>query len=138
MDPSIVKTSAEIYIPSRALAYGTYELRLTVTMGSATHLFSTAWAYVKITPSDITPNLVPYGTSMITRGHAQNLTLDPGTYSDDRDGNVFNASVSEELQRETFSSIHSPTFIGLELSVLLSNLWCVALSEHQWLAVGHR
>ena len=137
-DPSIVKTCAEIYIPSRALEYGTYELQLTVTMASATHLFSSTSAYVKINPSGITANLVPYGTSMITRGHTQDLTLDPGTYSVDRDDNVFNASVSEKVQQEDFSSIHSLTFIGLEVSVLLSNLRRVALSEHQWLAVGHR
>ena len=54
-------------------------------------------AYVKITPSGITANLVPYGTSMITRGHQQDLYLDPGTYSADIDGNVFNASVSEQV-----------------------------------------
>ena len=34
---------------------------------------------------------------MITRGHGQDLTLDPGTYSVDLDGNAFNASVSREL-----------------------------------------
>ena len=31
---------------------------------------------------------------MITRGHQQNLPLDPGTFSVDRDGITFNASVS--------------------------------------------
>ena len=65
-------------------------------MASATAMTSTMSAHVKITPSGITANLVPYGTSMITRGHQQDLTLDPGTYSADIDGNVFNASVSEQ------------------------------------------
>ena len=64
-------------------------------MASAATMTSSVSAYVKITPSGITANLVPYGTSMITRGHQQDLTLDPGTYSADIDGNVFNASVSE-------------------------------------------
>ena len=63
-------------------------------MASASSLTSTASAFVKITPSGITANLVPYGTSLITRGHEQDLTLDPGRYSSDLDGNVFNASVS--------------------------------------------
>jgi hypothetical protein len=49
---------------------------------------------VKITPSGITPNLVQYGTSMITRGHKQDLLLDPGTYSVDLDTDTFNATVS--------------------------------------------
>ena len=66
-------------------------------MASAVNLISSASAYVKITPSGITANLVPYGTSMITRGHEQDLVLDPGLYSIDRDGNAFNASVSEEV-----------------------------------------
>ena len=63
-------------------------------MASATSLTSSISAYVKITPSGITANLVPYGTSMITRGHEQDLTFNPGSYSTDLDGNVFNASVS--------------------------------------------
>ena len=96
-DPSIVKTFAELYIPSRTLAYGTYQLKLIVSMVSATTMNSSMSAYVKITPSGITANLVPYGTSMITRGHQQDLYLDPGTYSADIDGNVFNASVSEQV-----------------------------------------
>jgi hypothetical protein len=95
-DSTIIRTFAEIYIPSRTLAYGTYQLKLTVTMASATMMTSSMSAYVKITPSGITANLMPYGTSMITRGHQQDLTLDPGTYSADIDGNVFNASVSEQ------------------------------------------
>ena len=66
-------------------------------MVSATTMASSMSAYVKITPSGITANLVPYGTSMITRGHQQDLYLDPGTYSADIDGNVFNASVSEQV-----------------------------------------
>ena len=65
-------------------------------MTSASKLTSSVSAYVKITPSGITANLVTYGTSMITRGHEQDLILDPGTYSVDLDGNLFNASVSIE------------------------------------------
>ena len=57
-------------------------------------LSSSVSAYVQITRSGITANLVQLGTSMITRGYDQNLTLDPGSFSVDLDGNVFNASVS--------------------------------------------
>ena len=96
-DPSIITDFAEIYIPSRTLAYGTYQLRLTVTIGTAANLASAASAYVKINPSGITVNLVPFGTSMVTRGHEQDLTLDPGSYSVDLDGYSFNASVSAQL-----------------------------------------
>jgi hypothetical protein len=51
-------------------------------------------AYVQINPSGITANLVQFGTSMITRGHEQDLTLDPGRFSEDLDENTFNSSVS--------------------------------------------
>jgi hypothetical protein len=96
-DHTIVTTFAEIYIPSRTLPYGTYQFKLTVTMASTTSLTSSISAYVKITPSGITANLVPYGTSMITRGHEQDITFKPGSYSTDLDGNVFNASVSAHV-----------------------------------------
>ena len=63
-------------------------------MAGSTSLTSSVSAFVKITPSGITANLVQYGTSMITRGHEQDLTLDPGRYSVDLDGSAFNAKVS--------------------------------------------
>jgi hypothetical protein len=93
-DQTIITTFSELYIPARTLLYGTYELKLTIKMTILPNLISSASAYVKITPSGITANLVPFGTSMITRGHQQDLILNPGTYSVDLDGNTFNASVS--------------------------------------------
>ena len=104
-DPSIIKTFAEIYIPSRTLPYGTYELELRVNMASVANAISFQSAYVQINPSGVTANLVPYGTSMITRGHKQDLILNPGLYSVDRDGNAFNASVRDEVQLDEFSFI---------------------------------
>jgi hypothetical protein len=89
----VITTLSELYIPARTLAYGIYELKLTVTMTVAQQLTSSVSAYIKITPSGITANLVQFGTSMITRGHQQNLILDPGTFSVDPDATVFNASV---------------------------------------------
>jgi hypothetical protein len=90
----ISTTSSELFIPARTLAYGTYQLTLTVTMIAAPQLTSSVSAYVKIIPSDVTVNLVPFGTSMIARGYQQDLVLDPGTYSVDPDTSSFNASVS--------------------------------------------
>ena len=94
-DPTIVTTFAEIYLPANTLPYGIYQLKLTVTMTSATQF--TASAYVKIVPSGVAVNIAAYGTSMIARGREQNLTLDPGRYSIDLDGNAFNAGVRIEL-----------------------------------------
>jgi hypothetical protein len=91
-----IKTNyRELYIPSNILPYGIYELILTVTMTSQPTLTTTKSVFIQISPSDITANLVPLGTSMITTGHQQNLLLDPGNYSIDPDGYPFNATVSE-------------------------------------------
>jgi hypothetical protein len=57
-------------------------------------LTSSVSAYVKIIPSGVTVNLVPFGTSMIARGYQQDLVLDPGTYSVDPDTSSFNVSVT--------------------------------------------
>jgi hypothetical protein len=94
LDPTNIETRfSELYIPSRTLPYGLYELKLTVTMANFSNFSSSSSVYVRITPSGITANLVQLGTSMITRGNQQDLLLDPGTFSVDLDENTFNASV---------------------------------------------
>ncbi len=94
LDPTIITTFSELYIPSRTLPYGIYQLTLNVTMVQFPSLKTSSPVYVQITPSGITANLVQYGTSMITSGHEQDLKLDPGTYSVDPDASVFNATVN--------------------------------------------
>ncbi len=94
LDPTVLTTFSELYIPARTLAYGIYKLDLTVTMIKYPLLKTTVSVYVQITPSEITANLVQLGTSMITSGFETDLTLDPGSYSVDPDQNVFNATVS--------------------------------------------
>ena len=105
-------------------------------MADAPMWISTVSAYVKITPSGITANLIQYGTSTITLGYEQDLTLDPGTYSVDLDGTAFNASVS--VSSSDFISIRILIFSGLELSILLSHLRRVRFSTNQWLLTTHR
>ncbi len=94
LDPKIITTFSELYIPARTLIYGTYQLTLIVTMVNFPSLQTSSSIYVEITSSGITANLIQYGTSMVTSGNQQDLKLDPGTYSIDPDENVFNASVS--------------------------------------------
>jgi len=94
VDQSVITTLSELFIAAKTLAYGTYELKLTVTMSAVPNLTSSAWTYVKITASSIQANLLQFGTSMITQGYQQNLALDPGTFSVDPDAATFNASVS--------------------------------------------
>jgi len=95
LDPTIITTLSELYIPARILAYGIYELKLTVTMTNYRWLTTSSTVYVQIIPSSIIANIVQLGTSMITSGHDQDLKLDPGTYSVDPDENVFNSSVNK-------------------------------------------
>jgi hypothetical protein len=94
LDASIITTSSELFIPVNTLLYGTYELKLTVTMTASPSMTSTAFVYVTVIPSSITANLMQYGTSVIVNGYQQDLTLNPGAYSVDPDANTFNASVS--------------------------------------------
>jgi hypothetical protein len=94
MGQTVTTTLSELFIPAQSLAYGTYELKLTVTMTAVPNLTSSASTYVQIIPSNIQANLLQFGTSMITQGHQQNLTLNPGSFSVDPDTITFNASVS--------------------------------------------
>ena len=94
LSPSVTVTAAELFVPARTLDVGTYILRMKVAMVAAPHLIATDSVYVTITPSTITPNLMPFGTSTITHGRAHDLLLDPGAYSDDPDALTFNATVS--------------------------------------------
>lgn len=94
LDQTIVTTLTEIFIPAKTLTYGIYQLTLTVAMAAVPHLSTSVSAYVKITPSGITANLVAFGTSMITSGYQKDLLLDPGSYSVDPDAGIFNATVS--------------------------------------------
>ncbi|UJR13335.1 hypothetical protein I4U23_000353 [Adineta vaga] len=93
LDSSIITTSTEMYIPGRTLQYGLYEMTLTVTMTQMPSLSVSKTIYIQITPSGITANLIPYGTSSITRGDQQYLQLNPGSYSVDPDADTFNASI---------------------------------------------
>ncbi|CAF1035223.1 unnamed protein product [Adineta ricciae] len=89
---TLITTSTELFIPGKTLTYGTYQFTLSVTMIASSHLSSSTSAYIKIIPSGITPNLIQFGTSMITRGYQQQLTLDPGLFSVDPDALTFNAT----------------------------------------------
>jgi hypothetical protein len=83
-------------VPSRTLPLGTYQLTLSVQLIDKPSLRSSAFVYTRITPSGITANPVPLGTSMITRGSDEDLILDPGRYSVDPDEDSFDATVSEK------------------------------------------
>lgn len=97
LNPSVATTYTELFLPARTLNYGIYQLQLTVVMTASSTAIASAIAYIKITPSGITANLVQFGTSIISSGHEKNLLLDPGTYSVDPDHDTFDANVSEKF-----------------------------------------
>ena len=96
VDPSVViLTTSELFVPSRRLPLGVYQLTLTMTLNVSSNVTTSAKsAFVRINPSGITANLVPLGTSMITRGEVQELELNPGLYSVDLDEDQFDTSVN--------------------------------------------
>ena len=91
-DKKIKRSRSELYIPSNTLPYGIYELEFRVTTIDNSSITSSSSVYVEISPSGVTANLVPLGTSVVTSGDQQNLTLNPGNYSKDPDGFEFNSS----------------------------------------------
>jgi hypothetical protein len=95
LNKNVITTLSELYIPSKTLDYGTYELTYTVTMVAVPSLKSSSSVYVRISATGITVNLVQLGTSIITRGNQQDLLLNPGGFSVDPDEDSFDASVSK-------------------------------------------
>ena len=128
VDPNVVILSkSELFLPSRVLPFGVYQLILTVTINISSNLTrSSESAYVKINPAGITANLLPEGTSMISRGEGQDLLLNPGLYSVDLDEEQFNAEVG--LSFVVFLCLWIEEFLGLDFWILLSNLRGVKFS----------
>jgi hypothetical protein len=99
IDASIATAFTEIYIPSRTLPLGLYRFTLTIHMQVDPQLTASASVYIQLTSAGITANLVPFGTSMITHGHDQDLILDPGRHSIALDGTLLDANVRLFLDR---------------------------------------
>ncbi|CAF1496675.1 unnamed protein product [Adineta ricciae] len=115
---TVKTTYSELYVPSRTLDYGVYELTLTVTLNNSSKLKSSSSAYVRITKTDITPNPVQLGTSMITRGENQDLFLDPGSFSIDPDQYSFDASKWKyKYYCRIYNQYNFPNFYGILLTI---------------------
>ena len=103
-----------MYIPSNTLQYGIYQLELRVTTIDNSSLTNSSSVYVEISPSGVTANLVPLGTSVVTSGDQQNLILNPGNYSKDPDGFEFNSS---DWKYEYFCRFYPPVKPLVKLDV---------------------
>ena len=121
---SILLTNwSDLFLPGQTLLLGVYRLQLIVTLNVSANVFIKRESiYVRVTPSDIRANLVPLGTSMISRGAEQTLQLNPGNHSIDLDGKTFNASVNDLLPFVADDSLMNIA-LGLDLYVLVSNLF---------------
>ena len=97
----IFTTFSELFIPARTLPYGIHELELIVTMTDYPWLTTTTSVFVQIIRTNIIPNLVQFGTGMITHGYEHDLLLDPGKYSIDSDENIFNFTVNSNTLLRT-------------------------------------
>ena len=98
LDSSIITTSSELYIPSQTLSYGTYQFELIIRMSTnSTWLNVSKSTYIQIIPSNIIVNSFHSGTLMLIIANTHDLLLDPGSYSIDLDNNIFNTSVSSEM-----------------------------------------
>ncbi len=91
---SIEMTLSELFIPSKTLEYGIYQMKLTVKMSISPQLISSAMTYVEIIPSSIQVQLIRFGPSIILHEQQKTLILNPGTFSIDPDQNYFNSTVS--------------------------------------------
>lgn len=87
-------TDNELFIPSRLLNYGVYEVKLSVIMTDYPDMKSSVSIFVHIVHSAIAANLLPWSNGIITQNYRENLTLDPGTYSIDPESDQFKANVS--------------------------------------------
>jgi hypothetical protein len=115
---SIITTTSELFIPARALNYGLYELKLTVTMTDASILRASASAFVNIIETGITANLVPFGASVVTSGRDDDLKLDPDSYSVDPDQLTFNENVRSTKHTFLFHS-NMESFIDSRNGIIL-------------------
>jgi hypothetical protein len=147
IDPAIHTSFAELSVPARTLPFGLYELRLHVTMNISGNITASQAAYVRITPSGFTANLVQLGTSMITSGVRQNLRLNPGLYSVDRDGFPFNASVGlrctpsfvrvASLVVIRIGATHTIVDCMIEVNFHISMAYCSPSMIHGWICQIH-
>jgi hypothetical protein len=99
LNANVMTTSSELYIPSKTLDYGIYQLTLDVAMAAYPSLKASASGYVNIIQSNITVIVIQLALSLITYGYDQDILFDPGTYSIDPDEDSFDASVSNDCMK---------------------------------------
>ena len=125
-DPSVITTTktTEFFAPSQSFPFGVYQLTLMITLNTSSNVTKSSQStFVQINCAGLTANLVPLGTSMITRGEQQDLELNPGLYSvEENEEQQFNASVNRPSIFLSLPRSIDDECLGLDLRILLSNL----------------
>ena len=121
VDASIPTRTSDLFLPSRILPCGIYRLSLMVMLNTSSNTTRLSKSvYVQINPAATTVNLVPLGTSLISRGEGQDLQLNPGLYSIDLDEEQFNPSVNPSSR---CSSSLMDSRIGL-MNIIVESTGC--------------
>jgi hypothetical protein len=93
LNPPIETSLANLFIPSRTLSNGIYELKLTVTIVDVPSSTSSSSIYIEILSSTIITKLISFDTLMLTHDYQENLTLNPGEFSFILNSFTFNKNV---------------------------------------------
>ncbi|UJR10866.1 hypothetical protein I4U23_015053 [Adineta vaga] len=117
---SLQLTLAELFIPSKTLDYGTYQMTLIARMNAPIELISTAVTYIEIVSSPIQVQLIQFGPSMIILGQQQPLILNPGRFSIDPDQSHFN---STNWNYTYFYGIYNQVILPINMSFGNESAW---------------
>jgi hypothetical protein len=93
LNPPIETSRRNLFIPSRTLSNGIYELKLTVTIVDFPSSTSSSSIYIEILSSIIITKLISFDTLMFTHNYQENLTLNPGEFSFILNSFTFNKNV---------------------------------------------
>jgi hypothetical protein len=98
LNQSIETSQSNLFIPSRTLSNGIYELKLRVTIVDFPVSTSSSSVYIEILSSTIITKFISFDTLMITHDYQQNLILNPGEFSFIENSIRFNKNVDNYLQ----------------------------------------
>lgn len=94
INQSINLSQEDLIIPAQTLSDGLYQIDLTVVITDFPSLQSSSSVYVEISRSTIDVNMLAFDASAIRHPYQQDLRLDPGQFSFDLTGNIYNPTVS--------------------------------------------
>lgn len=98
LNQSVEMSQPDLFIPAQTLSYGLYKVELTVAMMDDPSVNSSSVLYIEISRSTIDVSLIAFDTSMIRHDYRDDLVLDPGRFSFDRNGVMSNEEVGDRTR----------------------------------------